>query len=52
MTHNTSTTEVNAGTTTVVDLTELEFTPLTPEEANYIGDRDYLLGVHNDMAVR
>ncbi|GAA2220381.1 hypothetical protein GCM10009850_122340 [Nonomuraea monospora] len=30
------------------ELVELEFSPLTPEEADAVDDRVYLLGVHAD----
>lgn len=30
------------------DLVELEFSPLTPDEADAMDDRVYLLGVHAD----
>jgi hypothetical protein len=30
------------------DLTELDFSPLAPEEAEALEDRVYLLGVHAD----
>lgn len=40
--------QVQVPTTEVDDLTELEFSPLVPEEAVALEDRVYLLGVHAD----